>query len=82
MSHISLLLSVYRYVFFTFDTVYVKHMCENVKMTNWGRVYYTNLMALLPLVFVLPSLGEQEILSTQDWGSQVTFKRNVEHPCC
>lgn len=25
------------YVFFTFDSVYVKHMCDTVKMTNWGE---------------------------------------------
>eukprot|EP00955_Chlamydomonas_euryale_P103649 365510-Chlamydomonas_euryale.AAC.12 len=37
-------------------------MCENVPMTNWGRVYYTNLLALFPLMVALPALNEQEVL--------------------
>ena len=49
--------------------VYVKHMCESVRMTNWGRVYYTNALALVPLMFVLPGLSEQNILSEIDWTS-------------
>ena len=34
--------AVRRYCCFVFEMVYVKHMCESVKMSNWGRVYYTN----------------------------------------
>ncbi|GAX77075.1 hypothetical protein CEUSTIGMA_g4521.t1 [Chlamydomonas eustigma] len=30
------------YCFFVFDQVYIKHVCDNVKMTTWGRVLYTN----------------------------------------
>lgn len=55
------------YIFFVFDTVYVKHMCESVQMTNWGRVYYTNALALLPLCIVLPSISEQNILAQVEW---------------
>lgn len=55
------------YAFFVFDTVYVKHMCESVQMTNWGRVYYTNTLALVPLFFVLPGLSEQSVLYKIDW---------------
>ena len=29
-----------RYAFFTFDTVYAKHVVDTVRMTNWGRVFY------------------------------------------
>lgn len=47
-----------RYAFFTFDCVYVKFMCETVKMTNWGRVYYTNALSLVPFMIVLPALNE------------------------
>ena len=51
--------------------VYVKHMCESVRMTNWGRVYYTNALALVPLMIALPSLNEQSILSEVVWSTQV-----------
>ncbi|GFR45180.1 hypothetical protein Agub_g6568 [Astrephomene gubernaculifera] len=55
------------YVFFTFDTVYVKHMCDTVKMTNWSRVYYTNALALVPLLCALPMTGEHLKLAAIDW---------------
>ncbi|KXZ48130.1 hypothetical protein GPECTOR_30g226 [Gonium pectorale] len=55
------------YAFFTFDTVYVKHMCDTVKMTNWSRVYYTNAIALVPLLFALPLTGEHHKLATVAW---------------
>ncbi|GLC45730.1 hypothetical protein PLESTF_000598600 [Pleodorina starrii] len=55
------------YAFFTFDTVYVKHMCDTVKMTNWGRVYYANLMAFLPLAAVLPFMGELQLVRGLRW---------------
>ena len=30
------------YAFFCFDQIYIKHVCDSVKMdSNWGRVYYT-----------------------------------------
>lgn len=54
-----------------FDTVYVKHMCESVKMTNWGRVYYTNLLAIAPMLVILPALKEQDKLATIAWNSTV-----------
>lgn len=57
-----------RYVFFTFDTVYVKHMCDTLKMTNWGRVFYTNFLALPPLMVALPMLNEQAVLYKLTWG--------------
>ncbi|MEW5297977.1 MAG: hypothetical protein WDW38_003726 [Sanguina aurantia] len=57
------------YVFFTFDSVYVKHMCETLKMTSWGRVYYTNFMAMLFLLPVLPILGEHILLSNVVWST-------------
>ncbi|GIL98962.1 hypothetical protein Vretimale_4191 [Volvox reticuliferus] len=55
------------YAFFTFDTVYVKHICDTVKMTNWSRVYYANLMASVPLLVVLPVLGEHARVWTLKW---------------
>eukprot|EP00198_Chlamydomonas_reinhardtii_P010179 XP_001699516.1 solute carrier protein [Chlamydomonas reinhardtii] len=59
------------YCFFTFDTVYVKHMCDTVKMTNWSRVYYTNAIALVPLALSLPILGEHKKLERVQWTPDV-----------
>jgi hypothetical protein len=44
-------------------------MCESLRMTNWGRVYYTNALALVPLIFVLPGLSEQTVLAELEWTS-------------
>jgi solute carrier family 35 protein len=55
------------YIFFTFDAVYVKFVCDTVKMTNWGRVYYTNLLSLLPLFCAFPFMGEHGIVSQIQW---------------
>lgn len=53
------------YCFFTFEACIVKHMCDNVHMSNWGRVYYTNLLAggVLALVFPFCSSEHEAILS-------------------
>ena len=38
------------YVLFCFDQVYIKHAVETVPMrSTWGRVFYCNLLAALPL---------------------------------
>lgn len=44
------------YMFFLLDVVYVKYVCETVKLSNWSRVFYTNSLAAIPLfvgIFVL-----------------------------
>jgi hypothetical protein len=46
-------------------------MCESVKMTNWGRVFYTNLMSAPFLLIILFSASEQEKLSSMNWNMQV-----------
>ena len=39
------------YVVFVFDQLYIKHVISTVPMaSNWGRVYYNNLLALAPLL--------------------------------
>ncbi|WIA23244.1 hypothetical protein OEZ85_000015 [Tetradesmus obliquus] len=42
------------YCFFLFEACYVKHVCDTVKMTNWGRVYYTNFLSALALLLAFP----------------------------
>uniref|UniRef100_A0A7S4I608 Sugar phosphate transporter domain-containing protein n=1 Tax=Odontella aurita TaxID=265563 RepID=A0A7S4I608_9STRA len=40
------------YAVFCLDQIYLKHVTNTVKMdSNWGRVYYSNLLASIPLVF-------------------------------
>mmetsp|Transcript_11005 Transcript_11005/g.23262 ORF Transcript_11005/g.23262 Transcript_11005/m.23262 type:complete len:330 (+) Transcript_11005:164-1153(+) len=40
------------YVIFCMDQIYLKHITNTVKMeSNWGRVFYSNFLASLPLVF-------------------------------
>jgi len=40
------------YVAFLVDQIYIKHVVDTVKMdSNWGRVYYCNLLASFPLIF-------------------------------
>jgi GDP-mannose transporter len=39
------------YVIFCMDQIYLKHVTNTVKMdSNWGRVFYSNLLAAIPLV--------------------------------
>jgi GDP-mannose transporter len=54
-------------VAFTFDGVYVKHLCNTVKMSDWGRVYYTNLLSLVPLLVLYVVLGEYAVLRHIPW---------------
>lgn len=40
------------YCIFCLDQIYLKHVTNTVKMrSNWGRVFYSNLLASAPLVF-------------------------------
>lgn len=40
------------YAIFCVDQIYLKHVTNTVKMqSNWGRVFYSNFLASIPLVF-------------------------------
>ena len=42
------------YFIFCLDQVYLKHITSTVKMeSNWGRVFYSNLLAAIPLFFMM-----------------------------
>lgn len=44
------------YMVFCLDQVYVKHVTNTVKMkSNWGRVYYSSVLASMPLIFTFAS---------------------------
>ncbi|KAI8464704.1 MAG: solute carrier protein [Monoraphidium minutum] len=60
------------YAFFTFEGVWVKHMCDTVPMSNWARVYYANLMSSPVLLAVfLAAKKEQALLAAASWGPRV-----------
>lgn len=58
---------------FCFDQVYIKHKVDSVKMTTWGRVFYTNVLALGPLLVVLMATGEVSELASFSWTSKSLF---------
>jgi len=48
------------YVVFCIDQIYLKHVINTVKMdSNWGRVYYSNLLASAPLIFTFAGDGSE-----------------------
>lgn len=40
------------YAVFVFEMTYLKHLCDTVQMTSWGRVFYNNFIALFPLFLI------------------------------
>lgn len=42
------------YIVFVTDFLVIKHTVTKVEMTNWGRVFYTNGLASIPLLFLVP----------------------------
>jgi len=53
------------YSVFTLDQVYIKHVCNNVKMkSNWGFVFYSNFLPSFPL-FLMSIAGHES--STVKW---------------
>ena len=54
---------------FSFDQVYIKHVCDTVEMTSWGRSYYTNLLGLPPVMFLMVVFQEWTVLEDQVWSA-------------
>mmetsp|Transcript_31562 Transcript_31562/g.50640 ORF Transcript_31562/g.50640 Transcript_31562/m.50640 type:complete len:315 (-) Transcript_31562:263-1207(-) len=55
------------YVVFAFDQIYIKYAVDSVKLTAWGRSYYTNLLAVMP-VFVLGMVTREDlVLEDFEW---------------
>jgi GDP-mannose transporter len=53
------------YFMFCFDQVYIKHAVDSVAMdSNWGRVFYCNLLAALPLI---PSAYSEFTSEDMEW---------------
>jgi len=52
------------YLIFCVDQLYLKHVADTVKMeSNWGRVYYTNLLSAVPLLFLFGASSEMDALA-------------------
>jgi solute carrier family 35 protein len=45
--------------------VYLKHICNTVKLDNWSKVYYSNFLAAIPLVFIGAGTSEFEVVTEQ-----------------
>jgi len=61
------------FVVFAFDQVYIKFAVDNVKLTAWGRSYYTNLLAVVPVFLLGLVTREHEILSDFEWSTASIF---------
>lgn len=61
------------YGVFCLDQIYLKHVVNTVKMdSNWGRVYYSNLLASIPLI--IPFLTDpNEIETLRNMDSRAAF---------
>jgi len=53
------------YAAFLIEFLLVKHKVDTVVMTNWGRVYYTNGLASLPLMLMAPT--EMKQVASFEW---------------
>jgi GDP-mannose transporter len=55
------------YVVFVFDQIYVKHVVTTVKMDSmWGRVFYSNLLAV-PLLLCTGTLSDEASTLLENW---------------
>ena len=61
------------FVVFAFDQVYIKFAVDNVKLTPWGRSYYTNLLAVVPVFLLGMVTREHEILTDFEWSTASIF---------
>ena len=61
------------YIVFSFDQIYIKHKVDTIKMNTWTQVYYTNALAILPLLSVLVATGEIKTLLEFEWTNVSQF---------
>ena len=61
------------YAVFCFDQIYIKHVCNTVEMTNWGRVLYTNSMSMPLCLLVSLAFREDVTVSELEWNASQTF---------
>ena len=52
------------------EMVYVKHVISEVKMTTWGRVYFTNSLSIIPVMVLGFVFGDFKTLATFEWTTE------------
>jgi GDP-mannose transporter len=52
---------------FVFDQLYIKFVCDSVLMSSWGRVLYSNALAIVPAILLGFVFREYGVLSTYVW---------------
>ena len=57
------------YCVFAFDQIYLKFVIDNSTITVWGRSYYTNTLAVFPVMCLALFTGEHDILRNFQWTS-------------
>ena len=55
------------YALFVFDVIYIKHVCNTVEMTTWGRSLYQNAMTVPFCCVFFVFFGEYEVMKTVQW---------------
>ena len=54
-------------VVFCFDQLFIKHVCDTLPMTNWGRVLYSNALAIVPAIVLGAVFQEYGALRGYVW---------------
>lgn len=55
------------YMVFAFDQIYIKYAVDSVKLTPWGRSYYTNILAVVPVFILGMVTREDQVLEDFEW---------------
>lgn len=55
------------YMVFAFDQIYIKYAVDSVKLTPWGRSYYTNVLAVVPVFILGMATREDQVLEDFEW---------------
>ena len=52
------------------EMVYVKHVITEVKMTTWGRVYYNNMLSMVPVLIFGFVFNDHKALANHYWTAE------------
>ena len=52
------------FIIFAADQLFIKHAVSSVALSNWGRVYYTNLLGMIPLLLLAFAFEVGELTTT------------------
>ena len=55
------------YAIFTFDQIYIKYAVDQSNLSVWGRTYYTNALAVFPVLLLALLTREDTIISKLTW---------------